>query len=231
MMTLTHRRRVFAIFLVLMMAVVLLAGQLSKKHTAEGAYVCHTSVRPPKAPSIVWPMVSQFPRTRATAMTASWIDPLHRPGGGVQVVGTFQVNITMEYHWCIQGRHPKTTGLVKPYRTQICAMYTGFVPTGVRSIHWHTQNVWFPSLTSGPRQFASTASVYDLPLGKSGKGHWLCQQRAATGPWVPITKHPQWRGWGYVDKAKAKDWKFSMTTGGSVWKPYTPGTDQHNILF
>src|SRR4051812_3626951 len=120
-MTISRRRTlVMAIFLTITLCMTLLAGVLTKMDRANAGAVCHTSVKAPRAPSVVWPMVSQFPATRSTAMGSDWIDPLHRPGGGYQISGTFRVNVTMEYHWCIQGSHPTTTGLVKPYRTQIC---------------------------------------------------------------------------------------------------------------
>jgi len=226
MTTTTRRITVLAVFALALIAALLvsLPGKTTPKAEAAGP-TCH-------APILVWPMLSQFPAIRVTPMGSDWIDIAHRPSGGVRTTGLFEVNITLEYHWCLAGRHPKTTGLVQPYRTQICTMFTGFRPTGVRGVHWRQQSVNFPTLTSGARTFSSLPeTVLKINTGGSMKGHWQCQARAVSSPWVRLSSHPQWRGFGYVDKANAKDWKFSMKNGGSQWRPFTPGTDQHRILF
>jgi hypothetical protein len=233
-MSITNRRIVVISALIFAMLAMLGITFVNKTTMprADAGYVCHVKVKPPLAPSLVWPMLSAYPKTRVTPMGSDWIDPLHRPSGGYQVAGSFEVNVTLEYHWCLQGRHPITTGLISPYRAQMCATFHGFRPTGVRSVHWHMNAVSFPTVTAGARQFAATPdTAMKMYTGKSWKDHWQCQTRAVSSNWVPLIKHPQWAAVGYVDKAKAKDWKWEMKYGGSKWRPFTPGSDQHRILF
>jgi len=217
-------RRLYVATLGVFVLVAALLTSVAQYEKAEAAFRC-------PAPVVTIDMVSQWPRSAAAVMGSSWIEPAHRPGGGVQTQGLFYWSESTQYRWCLDGRNPKFTGHIQAWRTQLCVMFTGFRPTGLRSVKWNSQGVYWPSLAAGKRQWYRTGeTTFPISTAASAKGHWQCQRRPISAPWAAISSHPQRQVWGHNDLEAAKDKAWRMRDN-DAWLPFSPATDKRSGPF